>query len=179
MTYPRYVQRTDFGDMSCSMARALNILGEWWTPLILRDLLVGFTQFDELHRDLGISTNVLTDRLRRLMDNGVVERRPYGSHSNRFEYRLTAKGRDAVPILLLLVAWGDRWEAGTDGPPTHIVHTSCGKPTKALIHCGECGQRLEPQDLEYHKGPGSRRAPGTQLLRDYLGPHDPVSRHTQ
>jgi DNA-binding HxlR family transcriptional regulator len=169
------MQRTDFGDMSCSAARALNILGEWWTPLILRDLLIGFSQFDELQQDLGISTNVLTDRLRQLIDHGVVERRRYGAHRNRFEYRLTPKGRDAIPILLALVAWGDRWEAGRAGPPTQIIHLPCGKPTAAVAHCSECGQSLQLEDLEYHKGPGSRRGPGTQLLRDRLGPHGETS----
>jgi DNA-binding HxlR family transcriptional regulator len=164
------MQRTDFGDMSCSIARAIGILGEPWTPLILRDLLIGFSRFDELERDLGISTNVLTDRLRTLVEHGVVERRPYSPHPNRFEYRLTPKGEDAIPILLALVAWGDRWEAGSAGPPTHVVHVPCGQPVAAVAHCSECGQPLQLADLEYHRGPGSRRAPGTELLRDRLGP---------
>lgn len=169
------MQRTDFGDMSCSIARALSILGDWWTPLILRDLLVGFTRFDEIRNDLGVSTNVLSDRLGRLVEHGVVEREPYGSHPNRFRYRLTEKGEDAVPILLALVAWGDRWEAGKPGPPTLVVHTTCGKTTTAVAHCSECGQRLELDDLEYHKGPASRQGPGTELLRDHLGPHPAAS----
>jgi DNA-binding HxlR family transcriptional regulator len=164
------MQRTDFGDMTCSIARALGILGEPWTLLILRDILLGFTQFDEIREDLGISTNVLSDRLRVLADNEVVERRPYGNHPNRFEYTLTPKGEDAIPIILALVAWGDRWEAGKTGPPTHVVHLDCGRPTKAVTHCSECGERIEPARLEYHQGPGSRKGPGTDLIRDYLGP---------
>ncbi|HLF43157.1 MAG TPA: helix-turn-helix domain-containing protein [Acidimicrobiia bacterium] len=164
------MQRTDFGDMTCSIARALSILGDWWTPLILRDLLVGFTQFDEIRQDLGISTNVLSDRLGRLVEHGVVAREPYGSHPNRFEYRLTHKGEDAIPILLALVAWGDRWEVDKPGPPTLVVHSVCGKATTAVAHCAECGVPLKPEDLEYHKGPGSRQGPGTQLLRERLGP---------
>jgi DNA-binding HxlR family transcriptional regulator len=164
------MQRSDFGEMSCSMARALDVLGEWWTPLILRDLLVGFRHFDEIQRDLGISTNVLSDRLQHLVEHGVVERHQYGNHPSRYEYRLTPKGQDAVPILLELVAWGDRWEPGDDGAPTLIVHTTCGRATRAVAHCAECGARLEPEDLEYHRGPGSRRGPGTQLLPERLGP---------
>jgi DNA-binding HxlR family transcriptional regulator len=166
------MQRTDFGDMSCSIARALDILGESWTPLILRDLLIGFSRFDELQRDLGISTNVLTDRLRTLVDHGVVERRPYSTRPNRYEYRLTPKGEDAIPILLALVAWGDRWEAGRAGPPTYVVHVPCGRPVAAVAHCSECGEPLDLADLEYQKGPGSRRGPGTELLRERLGPRD-------
>jgi DNA-binding HxlR family transcriptional regulator len=164
------MQRTDFGDMHCSIARALDVLGEPWTPLILRDLLLGFTQFDELRRDLGISTNVLTDRLKVLLEHDVVERRPLGPHPNRYEYHLTEKGRDAVPILLAMVAWGDRWEASRAGAPTEIVHGRCGKATTAELHCSECGERLEVDDLRYRRGPGSRKGPGTELLQDRLEP---------
>ena len=164
------MQRTNFGDMHCSIARALEILGEPWTPLILRDLLIGFTQFEELRRDLGISTNVLTDRLAVLLEHEVIERHPIGPHPNRFEYTLTPKGRDAVPVLLALVAWGDRWESGRAGAPTHILHTTCGQATTAVSHCSECGEPLEVDDLDYRKGPGSRKGRGTALLRDRLGP---------
>jgi DNA-binding HxlR family transcriptional regulator len=168
------MQRTDFGGMHCSIARALDILGEPWTPLILRDLLLGFTQFEEIRRNLGISTNVLADRLKVLVANDVVERRPAGSHPNRFEYGLTEKGRDAVPLLLALVAWGDRWEAGRRGPPTEIVHETCGQATRAVVHCSECDEPLLVDELTYHRGPGSRRGPGTELLREHLRP--PIER---
>jgi DNA-binding HxlR family transcriptional regulator len=164
------MSRTDFGQMHCSIARSLDILGESWTPLILRDLLLGFTQYEEIREDLGISTNILSDRLASLVENGVVERRPYGNHPNRFDYRLTPKGEDAIPIILAMVAWGDRWEAGQPGPPTHVVHQSCGRTTRATIHCSECGERLRLDDLTYHRGPGSRRGVGTELLQTHLEP---------
>jgi DNA-binding HxlR family transcriptional regulator len=164
------MQRTDFGQMHCSIARSLGILGESWTPLVLRDLLLGFTQFDEIRQDLGISTNILADRLQRLVEHGVVERKPYGSHPNRFEYRLTPKGEDAIPIILAMVAWGDRWEAEKVGPPTLIVHERCGKPTETVMHCSECGAELHLDELSYHRGPGSRKASGTELLQEHLGP---------
>jgi DNA-binding HxlR family transcriptional regulator len=167
------MQRTDFGEMNCSMARAVEILGEPWTPLILRDLLLGFTQFDELQRDLGISTSVLAARLQSLTAHGVIERYPYSAHPNRFAYRLTEKGEDAVPVLLALVAWGDRWEAGRRGAPTEIVHETCGKATAAVSHCRECGERLQVDALTYRRGPGSRRGPGTRLLPDQLDPPAP------
>jgi DNA-binding HxlR family transcriptional regulator len=164
------MSRTDFGQMHCSIARSLDILGESWTPLILRDLLLGFSQYEEIREDLGISTNVLSDRLASLVEHGVVERRPYGNHPNRFHYRLTPKGEDAIPIILAMVAWGDRWEAGRPGPPTHVVHHSCGHTTQATVHCSECGERLQLQDLTYHRGPGSRRGHGTELLETHLEP---------
>ena len=164
------MRRTDFSDMACSIAKTLEIVGEWWTPLILRDLVLGLSQFDEIQTDLGISSNVLSDRLKGLIDHGVIERRPYGSHPDRHEYLLTPKGRDAIPILLALLAWGDKWEAGRPGPPTQVVHLTCGRATAAVAHCSECGEKLETEDLAYHKGPGSRRGRGTELIRDYLAP---------
>lgn len=159
----------DLRSTSCNLARAVEVLGERWTPLILRDLLIGVRQFDEIRRDLGISTSVLTARLHRLTERGVVERRPYGDRG-RHEYHLTPKGEAAVPILLALLAWGDEWEGGPDGPPTQVVHRTCGRTTSARAHCAECGERLEPGDLSYHRGPGSRRAPGTEVLPTYLEP---------
>jgi DNA-binding HxlR family transcriptional regulator len=167
------MQRTDFGDMHCSIARAMDILGEPWTPLILRDLLLGIRRFEELRSDLGIATNVLSDRLTALRERGVIERRLLGAHPNRYEYHLTDKGRDAVPVLLALVAWGDRWEAGSAGAPTEIVHPACGHATTAIAHCSVCGERLDVDELEYRRGPGSRKGPGTELLRDRLGPENP------
>ena len=168
------MQRTDFGKMHCSIAKAMAVLGEPWTPLVLRDILLGFSRFDDLRRDLGISTNVLTDRLAVLVDHGVVERVPVDSEPQHHEYRLTEKGRDAVPILLAMVAWGDRWETGRAGPPTEVVHEACGHATAATVHCSECGEPLVVDDLSYRRGPGSRRGPGTRLLRDRLGP--PIDR---
>jgi DNA-binding HxlR family transcriptional regulator len=160
--------RTDFSEMNCSIARALDVLGGWWAPLIIRDLLVGVRQFDEMRRDLGISTNVLTDRLNRLLDHGVIERSPYGSHPHRYEYRLTPKGEDAVPVLLALLAWGDRWASDGDGPPTEVVHEPCGAPTTPVLRCSDCGETLEAADLRYRNGPGARSGPGTAVLRERL-----------
>jgi DNA-binding HxlR family transcriptional regulator len=156
--------------MHCSIAKAMAVLCEPWTPLVLRDLLLGFTQFEEIRRDLGISTNVLTDRLEVLVEHDVIERVPVGPHPRRHEYRLTEKGREAIPIILAMVAWGDRWETGRAGPPTHVVHETCGRPTSATIHCSECAEPLALEDLSYHRGPGSRRGPGTALLREHLEP---------
>ena len=154
--------------MNCSIARAVSVLCEPWTPLVLRDILLGIAQFEHIRTDLGISTNVLADRLRTLVDHGVVERQPYGRHPDRFEYRLSDKGREAVPILLALLAWGDRWEDAGEGAPTEMVHRSCGKVTSAAAHCAACGERLELRDLEFRNGPAGRVGPGTMVLRARL-----------
>jgi DNA-binding HxlR family transcriptional regulator len=162
------MQRTDYGEMNCSIARAVAVLCEPWTPLVLRDILLGIGLFEDIRTDLGISTNVLADRLHTLVDHGVVERRAYGRHPGRFEYRLTDKGRDAVSVLLELLAWGDRWEDGGEGAPTEMVHRSCGQVTATVAHCAVCGERLELRDLEFRNGPASHAGPGTQLLREHL-----------
>ena len=95
--------------MRCSLARALEWIGDWWTPLILRDLFLGVKRFDALAEDLGVSRNLLTRRLKGLEENGMILRRAYQERPRRFEYVLTEAGRDLVPILIALTAWGDRW----------------------------------------------------------------------
>jgi DNA-binding HxlR family transcriptional regulator len=154
--------------MNCSIARAVDVLCEPWTPLVLRDLLLGIELFEDLRLDLGISTNVLTDRLHTLVDHGVVERHLYGRHPGRFAYRLTEKGRAAVPVLLPLLAWGDNWEAGREGAPPEMGHRTCGHVTTAVAHCAECGERLDLDDIEFRNGPAGRAGPGTVVLRERL-----------
>mgnify|MGYP003787736667 CR=1 FL=1 len=99
------MQRTSFGDMACSIARTLDVIGEPWSPLILRDVWVGMSRFDQIQADLGISRKVLTERLNHLVDQGVLERRPYDQRP-RFEYHLTESGRTLIPVLDALTAWG-------------------------------------------------------------------------
>src|SRR5262245_53051593 len=106
---------------SCSIASALEIVGDRWTILILRDAFRGIRRFDELRRDLDIPRAVLAERLRRLVDHGVLVKRRYQERPERFEYRLTPMGLQLSPILVALMQWGDRWLSGEDGPPTLLV----------------------------------------------------------
>src|SRR4030088_3112604 len=99
------MQRTQFGDMACSIARTLDVIGEPWSPLVLRDVYVGMSRFDQIQADLGISRKVLTERLNHLIDHGVLERLPYDNRP-RYEYRLTAKGAELVDLLMVMVGWG-------------------------------------------------------------------------
>src|SRR5215207_8178729 len=115
--------------MDCSVARTLEVVGEWWTMLIVRDAFFGVTRFDDFQRRLGIARNVLTARLDKLVEVGVLERVAYQERPRRYEYRLTAKGRDLWPVLNALREWGDRWTAGDDGPPLDLVHRACGEVT--------------------------------------------------
>jgi len=149
--------RTRFADMACSIARTLDVAGESWSPLILRDVWIGIDRFDDLQRDLGISRKVLAERLKWLVGQGVLERRQYCEHPPRHEYALTEKGRELVDVLLAITAWGDRWTAGEDGPPVLLRHEACGQITHAELRCAQCGEPLHSGDVQVELGPGSRR----------------------
>jgi DNA-binding HxlR family transcriptional regulator len=111
------MRRVSFEKVNCSIAQALEVVGDCWSLLIMRDVFLGFTRFDGIQRRLGIARNTLTDRLNWLCQHGVVTRVPYGDSGNRFEYRLTEKGRDLQPVLLAMMAWGDKWGATAEHPP--------------------------------------------------------------
>ena len=111
------MQRTDFAEMTCSIARSLAVAGEPWSPLVLRDVWVGINRFDDLQRDLGVSRKVLAERLKHLVEAGMLERQAYSTRPARYEYVLTRKGLEFIDVLMAMAAWGDRWTAGEAGPP--------------------------------------------------------------
>src|SRR5437016_7579396 len=113
--YDCVMQRTRFGEMACSIARTLEVAGEPWSPLIIRDVWVGITRFDAIQSDLGISRKVLTERLKWLVAQGVLEQRTYSERPPRHDYVLTRKGLELCDLLLAITAWGDRWTAGRAG----------------------------------------------------------------
>jgi DNA-binding HxlR family transcriptional regulator len=163
------VRQTSFADFHCSLARSLEVIGDWWSPLIIRDLYLGLTRFDQLAADLGISRNLLTARLETLIAGGVVERTAYQDHPVRYRYTLTESGRDLVPALLALTAWGDRHRDVTgDGPPLRMRHAACGRATTPTVCCSACGEPLAAADVAVTPGPGGRAAPGTALLAEVL-----------
>lgn len=136
------MQRTSFADMPCSIARSLDVVGEWWSFLVIRDVFNGLRRFDDLLAHLGISRNILTDRLNSLVAKGVLKRARYQERPPRYEYRLTEKGLDLLPVLLLLMRWGDKWLAGEQGAPVTVTHRDCGQQTIPTVTCSECGQPL-------------------------------------
>jgi DNA-binding HxlR family transcriptional regulator len=148
------MQRTNFGEMACSIARTLDVIGEPWSPLILRDVWVGLSRFDQLQNDLGISRKVLTERLNHLVDEGVLERRPYDSRP-RYEYVLTEQGAELVDLLMVMAGWGDRWRAGEAGPPVLYRHHACGQISKVDLRCDHCGEPMHARDVDTLPGPGS------------------------
>ena len=151
------MQRTDFREMACSIARTLDVIGEPWSPLILRDIWVGLARFEQLQADLGISRKVLTERLNHLVDRGVIERRPYDQRP-RYEYVLTERGRELVDVLMVMVAWGDKWLAGEAGPPVLYRHHACGEISHVDLVCASCGKPMHADDVEVLPGPGAAQA---------------------
>lgn len=139
----------------CSIEKALEIIGDRWTILVLRDAFRGIRRFDEIRRDLDIARPVLADRLRRLVDSGVLEKRLYQSRPKRYEYRLTEMGVELSPILVALMRWGDRFLSGADGPPTVLVHEPCGHELRQGFFCTSCRQTLEPAAIRSRPGPGA------------------------
>jgi len=140
--------------MHCSVAQCLEVIGEWWTMLIVRDAFLGVTRFDDFQKRLGISRNVLDQRLNRLVETGVLVKVPYNEHPLRFEYRLTDKGRDLWPVLTTMREWGDKY-AAPDGPPMLVTHKSCGHVSDAIMTCSACGEPIGPRDVRAAPGPGA------------------------
>ena len=139
--------------MHCSVAQCLEVVGEWWSLLIVRDVFLGVTRFDRLQERLGISRNILQQRLNRLVDADVLQKVPYSEHPPRYDYRLTVKGRDLWPVLTAMRQWGDKY-AAPDGPPLHVVHKACGRVSHAVMTCSSCGERLTARDVRAVPGPG-------------------------
>ena len=142
-----------YDDQVCSIARALEVVGERWSLLILRDAFLGLRRFDDFQRSLGVARNVLADRLDRLVEAGVFERVRYTERPPRFEYRLTERGRDLYPVLFGLMRWGDK-HAAPNGPPRVVLHRGCGGTPDDHLVCAKCGESLSVGQLETRAGPG-------------------------
>jgi DNA-binding HxlR family transcriptional regulator len=157
------VLRSDYDNQVCSIARALEVVGERWTLLVLRDIFLGNRRFDALQGHLGIARNVLQSRLERLLEHGVIEKVPYQERPVRHEYRLTPKGIDLWPTIVSLLQWGDRHALSPAGPPVLLRHKECGGEVDGHRICTACGMPLEARDVRAVAGPGA--AAGHPLLR--------------
>jgi DNA-binding HxlR family transcriptional regulator len=141
------MRRASFEDMNCSIARSLEVIGEWWTPLILRDAFLGVTRFEEFQERLGIARNILSKRLDTLVEHGVLERRCYDEARGRHDYVLTDKGKALWPVLVTIRQWGDEWVVGSGQAPVALVHKTCGERTTAVLTCDHCGEELRGEDV--------------------------------
>jgi DNA-binding HxlR family transcriptional regulator len=152
------VLQRDYPDQVCSIARSLEVIGERWTLLILRDAVLGAERFEEFQESLGIASNVLSNRLKLLCDQGVLERLSDQKRPGRPRYALTDKGRDLAPALIVLMKWGDRHYPTSGGPPRLTLHAGCGGNVGADFRCERCGQHAGGGEIELPPGPGAPRA---------------------
>jgi DNA-binding HxlR family transcriptional regulator len=152
-----------YENQQCSVAATLELVGERWTLLIVREVLLGVHRFSEMQSDLGIARNVLQARLERLVQAGILERRRYSEHPPRDGYHLTEKGLDLWPTIVSLMQWGDRHLPQPCGPPVTLTHRGCGGEVDGHLTCAACGTRLGPRDV--WAAPGEAAAPDHPLHR--------------
>jgi DNA-binding HxlR family transcriptional regulator len=154
------VDRMRYSAANCSIARTLDVIGEKWTLLILREAFYGLRRFEDLQRATGCARNLLSDRLSTLVAHGILSREPYREpgRRQRHEYRLTDKGRQLLPVLLALMNWGDRWMADVEGPPVEIRHRDCDALVQVTITCTAGHDVLSAADNYATPGPGARQA---------------------
>ena len=142
--------------VNCSISRPLAVLGERWTLLVIKEAFLGVKRFEDMQRDLGVARNVLADRLQKLVGEGILERRRYEDRPPRFEYKLTAKGRDLYPVLVSIMRWGDRYTAES-GAPVRLIHEKCGHEAEPRLTCSHCGEEIDPREMRPEAGPGAMR----------------------
>ena len=159
------MKRASFEDMQCSIAQTLEVVGEWWTLLVLREVFFGRRRFGEMLEDLGIARNILTDRLNKLVDEGILVRHDVTGTGGRYEYRLTEQGLELFPVLVALMQWGDRWRKLPKGAPTEIVHRTCNRKTTPALVCSHCREPLSASNVAARPGRGFRRDLDHPLVR--------------
>jgi DNA-binding HxlR family transcriptional regulator len=149
------VRHDALASLPCAIARSMAVLGERWTLVILRSAFMGARRFEDYQSSTGIARNILTDRLKTLVDHDVLARRPYAEHPGRtlYEDRLTEKGLDLYPVLVSLMEWGNRYGGFDDGPPVELEHKLCGHTTTPKLVCSECGEELHARDVRAHEVP--------------------------
>lgn len=150
--------------MACSIARSLDVIGDWWSPLIIRDVYLGVNRFDDLVNNLTISRNLLTARLKTLIDGGILHKHLYHQHPPRYEYQLTEAGRDFVPILFAVMAWGDKWLSEPEGPPMILRDAETGDAVAPAIYDRQTGKPIELDSITPTPGPGGRATTGTRII---------------
>ena len=153
----------EYDSQVCSIAGALDVVGERWSLLIVRNVLLGLRRFDEIQENLGIARNVLQAHLTRLQEHGVIDKRLYQEHPTRYEYRLTEKGLDLWPTIVALMQWGDRYAVPAGGPVVLLEHRGCGGAVDEHRVCAACGAKLSVRDARAVAGPGA--PPDHPLLR--------------
>ena len=163
------MSRTRFDGMPCSIARALDLVGDWWTLLIIREAFLGVRRFADYRDHLGIARNILADRLRKLVAEGILTRQPKSPPDHGHEYRLTEKGRDLWPVLTALRLWGDKWIYGPGKEPLLVRDRDRGALVAQLLPADAEGNALDPRRLVAFAGPGTSRAVAARYRKPAAG----------
>ena len=150
--------RKRFPDTHCSVARALNDVGDWWSLLVVKEAMLGTRRFVDFQQNLGIARNILCDRLARLLENGVLVKQDVGEHGTRYEYRLTDKGRDLFTVITALRQWSDRWNGESDGP--ELVDRANGEPVRTVAVQSRDGRTLDVRAVVYRDSSDTDSAAG-------------------
>jgi DNA-binding HxlR family transcriptional regulator len=157
----------ELGDERCSIARTVSVIGDRWTLMILRDCFLRVRRFEAFEERLGITRHILADRLKKLVDEGVLKKVPYQDRQLRYEYRLTQKGFDLYPVLMSIVHWGDVYMAEDWGRPLLHRHLTCGHKFDPVLVCSECRQPVDPREVRVVPGPGAARHNATTSPTDW------------
>ena len=184
MGYHRTMSRKRFTEMNCGIAQTLEVLGDWWTLLIVRDAFFGLRRFSDFQASLGIAKNILAARLRQLVDQGILERVDAGTTGARHEYRLTAKGEALLPLLMAMRDWSDQWVFGPGREPVVVVERTTGRRVPRIKVLNEDGDSLTRKALRTLPGPGAtpetrRRFLPAASTRDGTDPSRPKARATR
>ena len=152
------MKRISFSDRRCSLAQSLEVIGEWWTLLIIREAYFGTRRFSDFQSRLGIARNVLSERLERLVVNDLLKKEPASPGAKRAHYRLTDKGRDLLPVVVALVQWGDRWVSGPENAPVRLIDRATGDAIGDIRVQTKDGRPLALHDIGLEPGPGADEA---------------------
>jgi DNA-binding HxlR family transcriptional regulator len=144
-----------FTDQNCSIAGALEIVGDRWTLLVMREILFGRRRFAEIRRNTGSAPNILSDRLQTLVEHGLLKRKLYSERPESYEYVPTRKGVELNAVIIALLGWGDKYAAPAGGPPRVPIHTACGHDARPRLHCSHCGEIIDNAELKTRPGPGA------------------------
>ena len=148
----------DIGEELCSVSRTLSVVGDKWTLLIVRSAFLGTRRFSDFQSEIGMTRHRLSDRLSKLVVDGVFEKVEYQNNPLRYEYRLTVRGKELYPIIISLVKWGDNWMAGKEGKPMEYIHQTCGHKVMPTLTCPECAEEIDPRDMTVLPGPAIKAA---------------------
>lgn len=152
----RFVKKP-FGNRICSVGRAIEILGDRWSLAILREAFFGVRYYDGFQSNLGIATNILSDRLKVLVEHGIIAKKKDQKDARRVEYKLTRKGIELYSVVLALLRWGDRWLCGEEDPPLALTHEKCGHPLVPVMCCAHCGHEVRAYEVSYQPNPAVKK----------------------